>query len=104
MSGYVFDGRRFADLDDIYLAGIKAGRASVERGDVRTCSFTVEVCRSEMEERAKCGQGEFVPQDFPLAWTCSACAQQYKPASRRPPWFDYCPRCGCRIVKKEGEE
>ena len=78
----------------------------------RTCIYTLEYDREEMERREKMyAENPFgmFPQDMPAScWTCSECGQQFKTHYRRdndgahllpiPDWIKYCPNCGAKVV------
>ena len=94
-----------------YTSEVKAIEAWNARAE-RTCKFTLEYDKDEVERRRKAYEAEpfgLFPQDMPQsAWTCSNCKGQYKlhyktdetgPHLLPPPeWIRHCPKCGARIV------
>ena len=75
----------------------------------RTCRFTLEPDRDEVERRRKLYEenpGGLFPCDMPqAAWTCSECGAQYR--VRRDgnghamfyDWINHCPNCGAKVIK-----
>ena len=78
----------------------------------RTCKFTLEYDRDEVERRRKMYEENplgLFPQDMPeAAWTCSNCGQQFKSHYDRqtgnllpfPEWMKHCPKCGAKVVER----